>query len=401
MDIAPWLCETGSKRNLRGEGTVNRRRAALTLAAVATLLVGGATLAWACTSQASITISPRSGAPGSGVTVNGQDFTPGSVEIRWNSRTGPVLGYTTGASFSTRVTIPADASPRTHVIIACAPACDADDVAGTGSAAFTVVTSEGTSSDQGGETSQDSAGTTSGSESQETSGSGSGTISGSSSDGSQSDTSESESTGSSGSSTEESSTSESTDAAASSQTSTQQDSATATEQEAASSTATEPQPAADDQQQAAATEPAGDEQAQSALSAGQDASQPAGTSDSQPPTSQADQTEPATSGEQESPTAQGQPAVQARPDPAPPAVDEPARVPHRAAAADLWSGFAAEDTSSLSPGLTDTSARPGADPAMPAGALALLATGLLGLFAGTGVAAARRRKVGKAQGTAP
>lgn len=95
---------------------------------VVAALLGAAGLAWACTAQSSITaIDPSSGAQGTTVTLSGEGFRPGPVEIRWDSPKGQVIGMATaepgrvegalGASFVTSVTIP-DAAPGRHVIVA-------------------------------------------------------------------------------------------------------------------------------------------------------------------------------------------------------------------------------------------------------------------------------------------
>lgn len=67
--------------------------------------------AWACVPGASLAhvlIQPRSsGATGSTVSVEGLNFLPGTVEIRWNGLDGPALATTTGPSFKSRIEVPA------------------------------------------------------------------------------------------------------------------------------------------------------------------------------------------------------------------------------------------------------------------------------------------------------
>lgn len=75
---------------------------------VLAVVLASVSLAWACVPQASLTLSPTSGAAGSTVTAKGSGFTADQpVEIRWGSKTGPVLKTSTGPSFSVPITIPA------------------------------------------------------------------------------------------------------------------------------------------------------------------------------------------------------------------------------------------------------------------------------------------------------
>lgn len=88
----------------------------LAIFAVLAMVLGGSALAWACTPQASITISPNSGPPGSGATVNGSAFQSGPVEIRWNSATGTKLTDATGPNFSVGITIPQTSDDVYYVV---------------------------------------------------------------------------------------------------------------------------------------------------------------------------------------------------------------------------------------------------------------------------------------------
>lgn len=88
-------------------------------AAVATtaLLVGAS--AWACTASAEVSAMPSSGAAGSQTTVTGYRFdTSTPVEVRWDTRSGPVLATVNGPNFSVAVTIPASAQVGDYVIVA-------------------------------------------------------------------------------------------------------------------------------------------------------------------------------------------------------------------------------------------------------------------------------------------
>lgn len=106
--------------------TRKMRRRALAGAGVVALVLGGASMAWACTRSPNIYLSPSFGAAGSQTQVNGGSFLPGEpVEIRWNSKDGPVIGHATpGAnySFSVAVVIPSKAPDGVYYIVATAPA---------------------------------------------------------------------------------------------------------------------------------------------------------------------------------------------------------------------------------------------------------------------------------------
>jgi len=84
------------------------------LAALSALAV--ASVAWACTQTATISIRPASGPTGGPVMVSGQDFGSTPVEIRWNGAEGPVLATASGPQFSVAVSPPAGAAPDVYVI---------------------------------------------------------------------------------------------------------------------------------------------------------------------------------------------------------------------------------------------------------------------------------------------
>lgn len=91
----------------------------LPLALVATAMLGGASVAWACTPSAYIYVTPTSGEAGSQITVDGGEWVPGDgVQLRWDSPTGRLLGVGTGPNFSVAVTVPEGASSGTHLIVA-------------------------------------------------------------------------------------------------------------------------------------------------------------------------------------------------------------------------------------------------------------------------------------------
>lgn len=131
------------------------RRAVAVLVGLAGLMVGGASLAWACSPQAWIHLEPHQARAGSDVMVTGQKFYEGPVEIRWSSATGPVLSPAQGSDFSTTVTIPSDASPGVYYIVAVQTPYEH-------SASFEVVPASSSTTDgEAGDPSGDSTGTTS------------------------------------------------------------------------------------------------------------------------------------------------------------------------------------------------------------------------------------------------
>jgi len=85
--------------------------------ALAPLLVV-ASVAWACTPQATIGVQPAAALSGSAVAVEGADFSSGGpVEIRWNSASGPLLATATGPEFSADIRIP-DVPPGVYTVLA-------------------------------------------------------------------------------------------------------------------------------------------------------------------------------------------------------------------------------------------------------------------------------------------
>lgn len=101
----------------------------VTLAGVGVLVA--ASVAWACLSVAGITTNLATVQPGGSLTINGIGFEFGTnpVPIHLDTIDGPVLG--TGAvdhigNFSLTVTIPADVSNGTHVLIATEAAATPD-----------------------------------------------------------------------------------------------------------------------------------------------------------------------------------------------------------------------------------------------------------------------------------
>ena len=92
------------------------RRISLGIIGALAAVLASVSVAWACVPQASLSVTPTSGPAGSTVTVNGSGFPAGeTAEVRWESKTGPVLATATGPTFSVRITIPS-AAPGVHYI---------------------------------------------------------------------------------------------------------------------------------------------------------------------------------------------------------------------------------------------------------------------------------------------
>lgn len=180
-----------------------RKRLLVGLVVTAGALLFGASMAWACTSQAHISVTPNEAPAGAEVTVNGEQFIPGNeIIIRWDSRDdGTELASVRGPEFHEDITVPKGAEPGTHLIWA----VDANDK-WSAKASFKVTDpnastqSGSTGGASGGErsdanTSGQTSASTSGGDGSASTGSGSGSQEGSSSQGSTS--SESASQGSS------------------------------------------------------------------------------------------------------------------------------------------------------------------------------------------------------------
>lgn len=101
------------------------RRVSTVLFTACAMLLVTAMAAYACTNLATLNLSEGAGAAGADVDVTGSSFATGedapAVEIRWGGSDGPVLTEaqtdSTGA-IQTSVTIPDDATPGYHVVVA-------------------------------------------------------------------------------------------------------------------------------------------------------------------------------------------------------------------------------------------------------------------------------------------
>lgn len=96
---------------------MRRRQWVLVASAVSAAMLTSVALAWACRPEAAIQIFPKSGPVGTEVTVIGEAFMADTVELRWDSVTGELLGTAQGPKFKTRVTIP-EATLGEHTILA-------------------------------------------------------------------------------------------------------------------------------------------------------------------------------------------------------------------------------------------------------------------------------------------
>jgi hypothetical protein len=77
----------------------------------------GAGDARACVPQPIVYLRPvSSGPPGTEVTVEGQNFTAGRAEVRWNGFDGQILATPTGPTFSSAVSIP-DVDPGLYTVL--------------------------------------------------------------------------------------------------------------------------------------------------------------------------------------------------------------------------------------------------------------------------------------------
>ncbi len=102
------------------------RKIGITLFGALTMLMLSAMTAWACTNLATLNLGEGSGPPGTSVDVTGSSFRAPAqggqnVIIRWDAIDGPALARTPAdatGSIAATVTIPANAQPGYHVLIA-------------------------------------------------------------------------------------------------------------------------------------------------------------------------------------------------------------------------------------------------------------------------------------------
>lgn len=315
--------------------TRKMRRKVVAGASLVALLLGGASMAWACTRSPAIYLSPAFGQAGSQTQVNGGSFLPGEpVEIHWGSKDGPVIGRATAGanySFSVAVVIP-PARDGVYYVVATAPGS-------RGQASFEVGSRVSRNSDP--ESQPERRTSTSGSGSEATSSTG-GNTSGSTSGGSGSGSGAAQQSGDLGFAEQPQRGSQATPAVA-------------------TQTASSP-----DQ----ASQPVGSRQADGRSGGSATAGGPA-------------------VGSAVSPSASGAPAQGLAPAPA----DDQLRSPTpRSATADLWSGFNSGNAGSLTRGLDAPVGAPAGTTPMAVG-VGILSAGMAALGLGFGVAELRRKRV--------
>ena len=133
-------------------GQLRRRWYLVALGVVAAPLVG-ASLAYACTSLATLGLNPTSGTAGQQVTVTGRGFSAhdaadvrtGLIEVRFDSLNSPsltVIKADPNGGFTAQIAIPQSAAPGNHVVIATQNRANGTAAGGTPARqSFTVVAS--------------------------------------------------------------------------------------------------------------------------------------------------------------------------------------------------------------------------------------------------------------------
>lgn len=95
-----------------------RKSSLFLLVATAALCLGVAASAWACVPASYLWAEPAYGPAGSEVAVNGKQFDGGSVELRWGSETGPVLGMAHSGDFTQNLEVPETAADGVYMVLA-------------------------------------------------------------------------------------------------------------------------------------------------------------------------------------------------------------------------------------------------------------------------------------------
>lgn len=96
---------------------ITRRRVLGTALVPLATAVAVPAVAWACSVQTELGLAFNRGAARSQVEVRGTAFSPGAVELHWNTVSGPVLAAVSGPRFDTTVTVP-DAAPNVYYLVA-------------------------------------------------------------------------------------------------------------------------------------------------------------------------------------------------------------------------------------------------------------------------------------------
>lgn len=103
-----------------------KRRVSTVLFAAAALFLISAMAAFACTNLASLNLSESQGSPGTTIDMTGAAFSPVGdgvqpVQIHWGGAEGDVIAEASpdsSGAFQTSVTVPEDAEPGFHVLVA-------------------------------------------------------------------------------------------------------------------------------------------------------------------------------------------------------------------------------------------------------------------------------------------
>lgn len=159
---------------------VERKRLILVLFGALGLVVATSALAWACTGRANIRLDPANGDAGSSVTVHGNEFLRGEVDIYWDSvsasrylGTAEATGGSRTAEFTKTVSVPENAGGGDHTVVARTSEPDSSGSSYQAQAVYTVDSPQESSADpsQEQESSGDPSPESSGSPSSQTSGS--------------------------------------------------------------------------------------------------------------------------------------------------------------------------------------------------------------------------------------
>jgi len=121
---------------------IKSRRRLLVLSGALAAPIVAASAAFACQSLATATVTPKSGPSGTQVNLRGCNYsaspTASPIQVRLDSRTGPVLAQT-GPATCINLNFPVNGSPGYHVIVVTQYTASGAPVAGTpGRASFNI-----------------------------------------------------------------------------------------------------------------------------------------------------------------------------------------------------------------------------------------------------------------------
>lgn len=95
------------------------RSTVLLVVGIMAMVLGGASLAFACGGQPTLGLSSNSGPAGSPLTLTGALFpADAKVNVYWGGEGGVLVGTGTGPSFSIDTTVPANAAAGVHYVVA-------------------------------------------------------------------------------------------------------------------------------------------------------------------------------------------------------------------------------------------------------------------------------------------